>query len=207
MEKEYWNNYYKTQDVASQPSLFAKFVLKNHINSQESLIELGCGNARDAKFFAINNINVLAIDQCEKEIAFLSKDNSYNNLKFSCDDFTNLGNMGFFDNVYSRFTLHSIKEKEENQVIEWAYNHLNSGGKILIEARSQKNELFKLGDPVLGELNAYIYENHYRRFINMHELCKKLEIIGFKIILTEERSGFAPTKNTDYIFMRVVAIK
>lgn len=207
MEKEYWENYYKSQDAILKPSLFAQFVLKNYLKSQSSLIELGCGNGRDAVFFTLNNINVLAIDQCEKEISLLSKKNNYTNLKFICDDFTCLGDIGFFDNIYSRFTLHSIKEREEDRVIEWAYNHLNLEGKILIEARGQKNELFEMGEQVPGESNAYIYEDHYRRFINIDEICKKLEMNNFKIILAEEKAGFSPLKDTDYIFVRIVAIK
>lgn len=207
MEKEYWENYYKSKSITSQPSLFAKFVLKNHIRSQSSLIEFGCGNGRDAKFFAENSINVLAVDQCEKEISYLAQENNHNNLKFNCDDFTSLNCIDSFDNIYSRFTLHSIKEKEEDAVIEWAHEHLNLGGKLLIEARGQKNELFKLGVPVLGEPNAYIFEDHFRRFINMGEFCKKLEAVGFEIILAEEKSGFAPFKDTDYIFIRIIAVK
>lgn len=207
MEKEYWEKYYKLQHVSSQPSLFAKFVLRNYIRYKSSLIEFGCGNGRDAKFFAISNINVLAVDQCIEEILLLTQKNNIKNLKFSSADFTRLGDIGFFDFVYSRFTLHSIKEKYEEGVIKWSYDHLNLGGKFLIEVRGQKNEFFKLGRLVSGEPNAYIYEGHYRRFINKDELCKKLKKNGFKITLAKEKSGFAPFRGTDQIFMRIIAKK
>jgi len=207
MEKEYWENYYKLQNVTLQPSLFAKFALKNHVKTGSSLIELGCGNGRDAKFFAANIIDVLAVDQCEDEISFLSKKNNYNNLKFKCGDFTCLGDIGLFDNIYSRFTLHSISEKEESQVIEWAYNHLNGGGMLLIEARGQKNELFKLGQSVPGDPSAYIYDNHYRRFINIEKIWEKLKMKRFEIISAEEKSGFAPFGGSDHVFIRIIASK
>ena len=73
------------------------------------------------------------------------------------------------------------KEKEEDDVIAWVYNHLKEGGKFLIEARSKNNELHGLGEPVLGEPNAYIYNDHYRRFIDLNELQKKLEKAGFEL--------------------------
>lgn len=207
MDKNYWKNYYEKQNAPLKASLFAEFVVENFLKENDSLIELGCGNGRDCTFFAHHNINVEAIDQCENEIAVLSEKNNFQNLKFTTADFTKLGKMELVDYVYSRFTLHSIKDKEETDVIKWSYEHIKNNGKLLIEARGKKNELYKLGEKVQSEQDAYIYENHYRRFIDIDILCKKLEDVGFKIILAEEKSGFAPFNDTDYIFLRVVASK
>lgn len=207
MEKDYWENYYKTHRILLEPSLFAKHVLKHHIKPKSLLVELGCGNGRDAIFFAYNNVKVLAIDQCEKEISYLAKINKHNNLRLLCSDFTRLDNMEPCDTIYSRFTLHSIDEEGENRTIDWAHNHLNNGGKILIEARGHKNELHGLGQPVEGHPNAYIHDDHYRRFINLDEMCEKLKTKGFDIFLAEEKSGFAPFRDTDHVFIRIIAIK
>ena len=194
MDKKYWENYYTLGKVSREPSLFAKFILGNHLAEQESLLELGCGNGRDCVFFARHNVNVLAVDQCEDEITALSKKDVYDNLRFMQDDFTRLGDIGMFDHIYSRFTLHSIKEKEEDDVIAWAYKHLKYGGKLLIEARNKKNELYKLGDSVPGELDAYVYNNHYRRFIDTDNLRDKLEKVGFEVVLFEEITLFIANK-------------
>ena len=206
MEKEYWENYYKSH-FSAEPSLFAQFVCKNYLKDGDTLIEFGSGNGRDSLFFAQNNIYSIAIDQCENEIAFLREKYDLPNLKFKCADFTQLGDLGFFDHVYSRFTLHSIKEKGEDNVIVWAYDHLKKGGKLLIEARSKKNELYGMGDPVPWEPDAYIYDNHFRRFVDADKLREKLKKAGFEIILAEEKPGFAPFGDSDYVFMRIVASK
>ena len=137
----------------------------------------------------------------------LSKINKRANLKFKSGDFTCLGNIGIFDSIYSRFTLHSIPEAGENKTIDWTYKYLNVGGKMLIEARGQKNELYRLGQPVEDEPNAFIYNNHYRRFINLDELSEKLKKKGFEIVSNEEKSGFAPFEGTDQVFMRIIALK
>lgn len=208
MDKKYWENYYKVQHATSQASLFAQFVFKDYVKNGETLIEFGCGNGRDSVFFSHHGINVTAVDQCENEIELLAKQNQLSNLQYIASDFTKLSdNMGSFNNIYSRFTLHSVSEKDENAVIKWSYEHLQKNGKILIEARGQKNELYRLGDQVPGEPTAYIYENHYRRFIDIHVLTKKLIDIGFEIVLSEEKNGFAPFGDTDYIFMRLIALK
>lgn len=207
MEKEYWENYYRSGEVVSRPSLFAEFVLRRYIKEGDSIIEFGCGNGRDSVYFASNNVIVLAVDQCREEITNLTKINSLNNLKFLYGDFTKLGNIGSFDFVYSRFTLHSVSEKGEDDVIKWSCSHIKSGGFFLIEARGQKNELYKLGIPVDGESDAFIYNNHYRRFIDINILQNKLISNDFEIILADENKGFAPFNGDDNFFLRVIAKK
>lgn len=205
MNKEYWTRYYNSHGIPDKPSLFARFVLENHLTENESLIELGCGNGRDSIFFARHGIDVIAIDQCVEEISNLEKINSLRNLKFICDDFTKLDVGKKFHNIYSRFTLHAISEREEDMVIEWVKKNIENGGKLFIEVRGKENELYKLGQPVDGEKDAYIYDNHYRRFVDISNLKKKLEGIGFTIISAEEKSGFAPFNDTDYKFIRIIA--
>ncbi len=207
MDKEYWKKYYSSNEVPPTPSPFAIFILENFLNEKETLIEFGCGNGRDSIFFANNNINVIAIDQCKNEINKLKKENHLKNLKFIFSDFTKLDWIDTFDNIYSRFTLHAIKEEEENSVIDWAKKHLNKDGKILIEARGLKNELFGLGDPVKNEENAFIYDNHYRRFIDLNKIKEKLEKNDFEIILAKEEINFAPFKNENQKFIRIIGIK
>jgi len=207
MDKKYWTKYYKLQDAPEKPSLFAKFVLENYIKDNESLIELGCGNGRDSLFFARNEVNVIAIDQCKNEILLLSKKSNLKNLKFICDDFTKLHDGTLFDNIYSRFTLHSISESEEDYVINWAYKNLKKGGRFFIEVRGQQNELYGLGKPVENQKDAYVYEGHYRRFIDINNFKNKLKKVGFGIFFAKENSGFAPFIGTDYKFIRIVAIK
>lgn len=210
MDKNYWREYYKLHGDPTQSSLFARFVLKEHAKEDEKMIELGCGNGRDSVFFAGHGVEVTSIDQCENEISLLVEKNKFPNLKFICGNFTKLDELGPFDHVYSRFTLHSISEKEEDAVIKWAHKNLKKGGKLLIEARGKKNEFYKLGEPVPGEQNAYIYESHYRRFIDIDELKNKLTVIGFKIIMAEEKAGFAPSNRPNQAnqkFIRIIASK
>lgn len=208
MDKEYWKEYYKHQGAQQlEPSLFARFVLDNYLRGEHSLVELGCGNGRDSIFFASHGLNVIAIDQCDEEINLLTKKNNLPNLKFFSKDFTRLGRLEDFNHVYSRFTLHSITEKKENAVIDWAYKNLKEDGQILIEARGKKNELYKIGESVPNQPDAFILDNHYRRFIDIERLSEKLKNKGFDIVKAEERPGFAPFGDTNYTFIRVVASK
>jgi tellurite methyltransferase len=208
MDKDYWEAFYATQNKELKPSLFAKYVVEYIAKEPHKLIELGCGNGRDAILFANNKLNVLAIDQCKSEIDFLSRTYSLlENIQFKHKDFTRLTNDQKFDVVYSRFTLHSISSEQEKQVLNWAFQNLNSNGFFCIEARGQKNEIYGKGNPVEGEKDAFILDNHYRRFINLDLLCKELKNIGFIIKKAEEKKGFAPFNGEDETYIRIIACK
>lgn len=207
MDSNYWENFYSRQNVELRPSLFANYVDSILDKEKKNIVELGCGNGRDAIFFANEGYNVNAIDQCKSEIAFLQTQYvKLTNLKFRCEDFTNLNNEKF-DVIYSRFTLHSINKVQEKRVLEWSYRNLNEGGLFCIEVRGQKNEIYKLGKQVENEEDAYIYDDHYRRFLNFDTLCNDLKNLGFNIVFAAEEKGFAPFNGQDETYIRVVVRK
>jgi tellurite methyltransferase len=208
MDKEYWEKFYKMQNEELKPSLFAKYVRKNFAGKENSLIELGCGNGRDAIFFANEGLNVCAIDQCENEIKFLKfRCKQLKNLVFCTDDFSNLKDIEPVDIVYSRFTLHAISKEQECRTLEWTYKNLNKDGYLCIEVRGQKNEIYKLGEKVKNEEDAYLYNNHYRRFLNFEMLCISIKQLGFSIIFAAEEKGFAPFAGKDETYIRIIAKK
>lgn len=201
---QYWENYYRAGNIDLEPSLFAKWVLGPHVKRGESMIELGCGSGRDAVWFAANGINVVAVDQCRNVERYIAE-RMNSNLVYKCADFTRLGRVGMFDHVYSRFTLHSITEADEDKVVRWAADSLKPNGKFLIEVRSTRNDLYAKGHPVSGEKDAFIYNEHYRRFLDRELFCERLRNEGFSIVFIAEDRGFAPHLNTNEIFMRIVA--
>ena len=202
----YWNNYYdsKTDSVQiSEPSLFAKEVT-NYVSAGKNLLELGCGNGRDSLYFDSVGIHVTAIDASDKAIAELEATKT-SNASFICDDFVTASALftGQYDYVYSRFSLHAINAEQEGQVITNVYNVLKETGLFFIEVRSVNDEIYGLGEKV-GE-DSYFYQGHFRRFIRIKDLEKKLEDAGFKIKYAEESRGFAPFGNDDPMVIRVIA--
>ena len=209
MDKKYWENIYAKQSENERPSLFAKYIVDSIQVEGKSLIELGCGSGRDAIFFANANASqVVAIDQCDNIIKLLNQRfQQVSNLDFKCLDFTNLDDMNPFDIVYSRFTLHSISKGQEENVLRWAYRNLRPNGKLCVEVRGQRNEIYKIGTPVDGEPDAFILNDHYRRFIHFENFCKELKDIGFGLDYAKEDKGFAPYNDTDETYIRVIASK
>lgn len=206
MDYSYWDNYYLTKDAPKMPSKFAEDILP-YLDQGKTLVELGCGNGRDSLFFANNNLEVLGIDQSHSAISKLQSNYSKKNVQFIAEDFLQSKFMNYsnIDYVYSRFTLHSITEKEEDILLKSVFNSLKVGGKIFIEARSVKDNIFGLGDKV--SRNAYVYNDHYRRFLVMEELAEKLEGIGFKIIQMVEGSNYAIYKDENPVVLRLIGEK
>ncbi len=206
-DKNYWKSYYATRlsEKEQKQSDFASFCVKHYFKPNSSLIELGCGNGRDSVYFAKCGIDVLGIDQCENAISFLNKGHKNKHLVFESGDFTALQDFkDGFDAVYSRFTLHSINAIQEKRLFEWIKRNLKPQGFLAIECRGYKNSLNRLG--VMVETDAFIYDNHYRRFVNFEYLVELLSQ-DYEILFAKEDKGFAPFNGEDDFFVRVVGLK
>lgn len=204
-DKSYWENYYKNLNLPVEPSFFAKYIRRKFAKKGCKIIELGCGNGRDAFYFATTGCNVIAYDQCVCEIARLNTTNKNSSLFFKAEDFTKIKTPLSADLIYSRFTLHAINERSEDMLMKWLPTVLKTKGLFCVEARGLKNEICGLGKAVDKEESAFIFNNHYRRFIDKEKLCQKLNDIGFKILFCAERKGYAPYQGENQTFFRVIA--
>ena len=209
-DKEYWTKYYEDNSKPTDASTFAEFILPC-LEENKNLIELGCGNARDSIFFSQNNINVFAVDQVQCEIDFLNKNYKSENIQFFCDDFTDLKNTDFdeirecdFDYVYSRFTFHSINEKKEDNALDWIKDNLKKDGLFLLEARSLNDPMFKQGEALSETEN---FTTHYRRYMDLDKITKKLEDRNFSIEYKIEDNNLAVHKDDNPYVIRIVAKK
>lgn len=206
MDKTYWREFYSRHKIGVEPSLFAKLVYKNYLlesincdtnkyaeSNAPSLLELGCGNGRDSLYFANNGIDTTAIDQVQEEVEFLNgyaktlqdskqSPQTKNIPRFLCGDFTQLDSFSFqrqFDCIYSRFTLHSVSKAQQDKTLADCLKYCKDGGILSVEVRGEKNSLCGKGKAVENETNAFIYDNHYRRFLNFTQTLQEIESLRF----------------------------
>jgi len=202
----YWNDFYKKGDVPREGSTFASSIL-HKIDKMEVMVEMGCGNGRDAYFFASKGIKIWAFDIAETVTDLKPVENG--NPKFICADFTNLQtpyDNQRFGTVYSRFTLHAIRVDGASRSLKWAFHNLISGGLLLIEVRSVLDPLCGKGTKVEGERDAWI-NTHYRRFLRKDELVGELQSLGFIMEHIQEENNLSIYKDDNPVVIRIHARK
>lgn len=206
MDKEYWTEYYKKNLAPVLPTKFAQDILPE-LQKGKNILDIGCGNGRDSIYFSQNDISVTAIDQAESMIKKLKNDYEGSGITFIANDFIEENDFetGSFDYLYSRFTIHAITEDEEIRLIKKAYKILKKDGMFFIEVRSIHDELFGKGQKVAR--NAFIYDNHFRRFVKLEEIINHLEAEGFEILEKEQGRDFAAFKEENPIVIRIKAMR
>ena len=185
--------------------MFAQFVLK-FMEVGRSLLDIGCGNGRDSIFFARNGLKVTGIDASNVAIDNLLSKGNAGDVSFLCGDFVcNDIYKRKFDYCYSRFSLHAVSFRQQETLLQNLYNCLEDKGKLFIEVRSIHDELYGKGRKI--EKDAYEYNGHFRRFIKLEELEVALLRLGFRILSSDEKRGFAPFGEENPPIIRVIAVK
>ena len=199
----HWSSYYSSGAAPSEASQFAVAV-NEKIKSGSKLLEIGCGNGRDASFFAHEGHTVVALDPSAGAI-----DVCRENDKSGVIDYRH-GNLpgilktfhGNFDVIYSRFVIHAMPLVEEIRTIDAAAKVTSLGGMIFIECRSINDQLAREGEVISPTERI---AGHYRRFIVKEELESRLAAAGFKIIDSVESKGLAVFGDNDPMIIRVRA--
>ena len=208
MDKQYWDKFYKqyaNRNDISECSTFASFCCDNFFNKSPRIIaDLGCGNARDARHFARKHL-VYGIDQViDKEVVNSNKSSL---LKLIEKDFV-YGDFNFNEKVdvfYSRFTIHSITEADQKELLPKVYNLLDAGGLFCIEVRTTKDPKFGVGKHICD--TTYFNDGHTRRFIDSQKFVNTVLPLGFKLIYFNEQDNLSIYKDDNPVLMRIILEK
>lgn len=204
MQDPFWNNHYKAFRVQA-PSRFAEYVVSTYLQPDDQLIELGCGNGRDAGLLSRHVAAYTGVDACPVAIESCVKNHVIGNATFHCADFTSLdfNKKSEGDNrlvVYSRFSLHSITYPEADRLWENLASLAVKRWLFLLEARTCYDELYGVGECVgLHEFKT----DHYRRFLDpvvfLSQIASKFSVKYFEVA-----KGFAPFGGQDPLVLRAV---
>ncbi len=201
--QSHWADFYSGSGIPKEPSSFALEVGRK-LPNRCRLLEMGCGNGRDASYFAMTGHTVTALDTSEAAIASCKEAHKDGNLAFFTGSILDIPDGAQFDAIYSRFCLHAMTPPEEDQFIARSRELLTPGGMVFIECRSINDPLARKGEVISPTERLF---GHYRRFIIAEELSKKLRDTGLHVVRFEEVSGVSKLGEDDPVVIRAIAAK
>ncbi|MBI3632766.1 MAG: class I SAM-dependent methyltransferase [Candidatus Vogelbacteria bacterium] len=186
-----WNEkhlkYAKT-DWIDKPTLFAEWALQFLPQDGGSMLELGCGQGQDSRFFAEKGFIIDALDfsfeglnlaqtktpaELVPKISYEQIDISYP-LPFNDDA---------YDVVYSHLALHYFDERTTHQIFDEIYRVMRTGGVIAIMLNSTSDEEFNAGPKI--EKDFFMIDGMEKRYFNIESLTPFVN--RFKRIVLDDK--------------------
>ena len=207
----YWEETYSKlsgdSDIVTQPSTFA-IDISHRISQDDTILEIGCGNGRDAAFFSAKVSTYVGIDACPAAIARSKEGCSDQHVKFMegrMPEDISSAKIGINPSVvYSRFTLHSLSDEDIVKTVTAVREIIQPGGSFFIEARSTRDPRHGVGEQVGPR--AWI-DTHFRNFLDVSDFRQLLENAQFHIVSICEEFQRARFKSDHAVVVRVHAIK
>jgi tellurite methyltransferase len=208
--KDFWNRFYQEGSVRREPSTFCQFIQEQgFVSPASTMVDVGCGNARDTFYFLKSNIKAFGIDgsksATESNIEF-AKSLGMEEAPFATVDVTDTQSLMAYkdyDNVYARFFVHAINEKAQHQFLTFL-SFLKEGAKVFLEFRTDKDPMFLRSQQISKNEGV---TDHYRRFINLEEFVKLLPTYKLKIDYIHEAQGLSVRGDDNPYLARIVAHK
>lgn len=180
-----WSSMEQTKEVYN-------FIIDNNIKKTDKILELGCGEGRDAIFLLDNGYNVLAVDY---STTVINKCNELSKNKY-IDNFKqfNLINDTLhekFKFIYSIAVLHMfVLDEHRNKFLNFIYEHLLEDGRALIcvlgdgikEYTSNIKEAFNDSKRIVMNNNTELQiASTTCKIVNWDTLEKEMNINNLKI--------------------------
>ena len=137
----------------NRTKIIEEIIHKYSITKDSKILEIGCGEGRDAIYLLKNNYNLLATDVSEEAINYCKVKDKKHIMNYQVLDVLNaLDFQKQYDFIYSIACIHMlVLDKDRNCYYKFIYNHLTDNGIALIlslgdgisESKSNIKEAFQ----------------------------------------------------------------
>ena len=173
--KEYWagaHQKYATAEWIGKPTMFAESIL-SYLPSQGTLLDAGCGQGQDSRFFASKGYDVTGIDFAaegiEKAVEKSSPELS-GHLRFQQADLSEplpFGD-GQFDVVHCHLAAHYFSNEQTKRLFKEFARVLKSGGVLTILLNSVHDSEYGNGEKI--EEDYFLVDGIKKRFFSAESL-------------------------------------
>ena len=180
----YWNSLYSKENYFGTGPTKLAYLAKSHFDdSIKNILELGCGQGRDALFFAQSGYNVHAFDISKNAIEHVEKLTTslgLKNLHTHVHDIQNPITIDFEpDFVYSNLALQFFDLDKLNSILLNTFKIMKSGSKFLLSTKKKGDKYHNFGEKISED--AFSFKGVTRYFYDSHEL-ENLFTKHFKIL-------------------------
>ena len=214
--QHHWSAYYAAHAPDApwslDPSPFAAFVAERAKPCR--LLEVGCGNGRDALFFAQTGFEVTGVDYAEPAVELSTARAARLNLaaRFKVLNVYDVpqtlafakAHAGTFDAVYARFFIHAVRLTGEEGFLRLAASVLKPGGRCYLEFRTSQDLRAQAGK-VLGPDERE--DGHYRRFLDPDAFIDRAAANGLVPVYQVAGHGMARFGDEDPHVARIILEK
>ena len=210
---KFWDEYYSERraDQTLVPSQFAVFFANEVDGRIDGILDVGCGNGRDARFFAGIGYSVVGIDSSPGAIElcrllaeslpdperararYVNSTAIGSGIASGLECLMGLGAEKIA--VYARFLLHAVDEAAEADLLQ---SVLQAGSRVALlgaEFRTHHDRNLPKSTP-----------DHYRRFIDPSVLVARAVSIGYSVEYRTEGVGLAKFRTDDAHVSRVMLV-
>lgn len=145
MSYDYDKLYGETRDALGQPTKVFVDFFDDYDQHAARVLDVGCGQGRDAIFIARKGHQVVGVDLSPNGIRDLGNVAALENLPIECAvaDVTTYLPEGLFDVILIDRTLHMLAAPERSSVLKRLLDHVGDGGWVLIADEATNIPKFK----------------------------------------------------------------
>jgi SAM-dependent methyltransferase len=194
---EYWNKFYeKNFNFTFENSSFSEWCLSKLDNNQHKLIDIGCGNGRDLKYFEEKGIDSTGIDKSYEVIKKLKNlgHNAINNCLTKFD-------YKSYNILYCRFVIHTLDSENLNLFFD-TISKSKKETILFIESRVSEDDF----DNIIN-FKSVVGERHIRYIHSEKTILELITNSGFEIIDKIKSKGLSVFESEDPLIIRIMAIK
>ena len=195
---DYWNNIYgKDNYFGTGPTKLANLAKTLFDDSTKNILELGCGQGRDAIFFAQLGYRVHAFDISKNAINYVQKTKTalgLANLNVNVHDILNPITLDSEpDFVYSNLVLQFFDSDQLRTILTNISCIMKSGSKFLLSTKKKGDKYHNKGERITDD--AFSFKGVTRYFYES-EIWENITSDHFKILNLESDEHESPDKTT-----------